>query len=193
MEGTIMKRRPDESVSEDMIQREPANYVTQNRIASKQPTYLLIAWLLLLLLGVFFLFASVSDLVADARTGLPSDHLEAFHTVTGVTWNSAKLSSPKVTQYVTLLEVTYAVHELVFGLLFLIIVAIPFRQRSRWAWWACWIPMLANLTYTFAIAHYSTTTLTYSLIADIALPVLLLLHAPAFFGKSTHDLVSSTH
>ena len=188
-----MKRRPDESVSEDMIQREPANQVTQNRIASKQPTYLLIAWILLLLLGAFFLFASVSDLIADARTGLPSDHLEAFHTIAGMTWNSAKLSSPKITQYVTLLEVTYAVHELVFGLLFLIIVAIPFRQRSRWAWWACWIPMLANLTYTFAIAHYSTTTLIYSLIADIALPVLLLLHAPAFFGKSTHDLVSSTH
>jgi hypothetical protein len=110
-------------------------------------------------------------LAADARTGLPSDHLEAFHTIAGVTWTSAKLSSPKITQYVTLLEVTYAVHELVFGLLFIIIVAIPFRRRARWAWWACWVPMLANLTYTFAIAHYSTTTLVYSLIAVVALPV----------------------
>ncbi len=181
-----MKRRPDESASEDMIQHEPANKVIQNRTSSKQPVYLLIAWILLLLLGAFFLFASVSDLIADARTGLPSDHLEAFHTITGMTWNSAKLLSPRITQYVTLLEVTYTVHELVFGLLFLIIVAIPFRQRSRWAWWACWIPMLANLTYTFAIAHYSTTTLVYSLIADIALPVLLLLYVPAFFGKPTH-------
>lgn len=181
-----MERRPNKSLSEDMAQRESANQVTQNRISHKQPVYLLIAWILLLLLGAFFLFASVSDLIADARTGLPSDHMEAFHTIASVNWTSAKLSSPKITQYVTLLEVTYAVHELVFGLLFLLIVAIPFRQRARWAWWACWIPMLANLTYTFAIAHYSTTTLVYSLIADVALPVLLLLHAPAFFGKSTH-------
>ena len=89
----------------------------------------------------------------------------------------------------TLLEVTYAVHELVFGLLFLIIVAIPFRRRARWA---CWVPMLANLTYTFAIAHYSTTTLVYSLIAVVALPVLLL-HVPAFFGTSTPRSVSPRH
>jgi hypothetical protein len=146
--------------------------------------------MLLLLLGAFFLFASVSDLAADTRTGLPSDHLEAFHTIAGVTWASAKLSSPLITQYVTLLEITYAVHELVFGLFFLIIVAIPFRRRARWTWWACWIPMFANLTYTFAIAHYSTTTLVYSLIADVALPVLLLLHVPTFFGKSTRHSVS---
>jgi len=126
-------------------------------------------------------FASFSDLIADARTGLPSDHIEAFHAIAGVTWASAKLASPAITQYVTLLEVIYAVHELVFGLLFLIIVAIPFRHRARWAWWACWVPMLANLAYTFTIAHYSTTTLAYSLVADIALPVLLLLHIPAFF------------
>lgn len=156
----------------------------------KQPGYLLVAWILLLLLGAFFLFASVSDLAADGRSGLPSDHLEAFHTIAGVTWTSAQRSSSTITHYVTLLEVAYGVHELVFGLLFLIIVAIPFRRRARWAWWTCWVPMLANLTYTFAIAHYSTTTLVYSLVADIALPVLLLLHLPAFFGKSTRHSVS---
>lgn len=167
-----------------MTQSEVTHQVAQNHLVPKQPVYMRVAWILLLILGVFFLFAAVSDLVADARTGLPSDHMEAFHTITGVTWASAKLASPSLTRYVTLLEVTYAVHELVFGLLFLIIVAIPFRRRARWAWWACWVPMLANLTYTFAMAHYSTTTLVYSLIADVVLPVVLLLHLPAFFDKS---------
>ena len=61
---------------------------------------------------------------------------------------------------------------------------IPFRRRARWAWWACWVPVLANLTYTLTIGHYGTTTLVYSLIADVALPALLLLHIPAFFGTS---------
>src|SRR5689334_12441076 len=125
-----MKRRSDESVSEDMAPREPGRRVAHNRSLTRQPRYLQVAWILLLLLGTFFLFASLSDLVADARTGLPSDHLEAFHTIARVTWTGAQQSSPGITQYVTLLEVTYAAHELVFGLLFLITVAIPFRRRA---------------------------------------------------------------
>ncbi len=178
-EGEMMSKKSEEASSQDPLQEE-----YQNHTRSKQPLYLLAAWILLLVLGVFFLFAPLSDLAADANVGLPSDHQAAFQAVAGTVWASAKLSSPGITQYVTLLETTYAVHELVFGLLFLIIVAIPFRKRARWAWWACWIPMLANLTYTFTFAHFSTSTLVYSLIADIALPVLLLLHVPAFFGKS---------
>jgi len=186
-----MKHGSDESAAEDIARHESSEQVTQNSITPKQPGYLLVAWIFLLLLGAFFLFAPVSDLVADAGTGLPSDHLDAFHAITGMSWVSAQQASPQITRYVTLLEVTYAVHELVFGLLFLIIVAIPFRRRIRWAWWACWVPMLANLTYTFAIAHYSTKTLTYSIIADVALPGLLLLHVPAFFGRPTHRSGSS--
>ncbi len=179
-----MKRRSDESVPEDTTRREPGQ-ATQINFLVRQPRGLLIAWILLLLLGALFLFAACSDLIADARMGLPSDHMEAFHALAGMTWTNAKLTSPTITQYVTRLEVIYAVHELVFGLLFLTIVAIPFRHRARWAWWACWIPMLANLAYTFTIAHYSTTTLAYSLGADITLPVLLLLHIPAFFKAKT--------
>lgn len=167
-----------------MVRHEEEARSLRNQRVPKQSGFLRVTWILLLLLGGFFLFASLSDLAADLRTGLPSDHLEAFQTMTGMTWTHAQLTFPPLTQYVTALEVAYAVHELVFGLLFLIIVAIPFRRRARWAWWTCWIPMLANLTYTFAIAHYSTSTLVYSLIADVALPVLLLLHLPAFFGKS---------
>ncbi|MBA2395612.1 MAG: hypothetical protein H0V70_23025 [Ktedonobacteraceae bacterium] len=169
-----MNHHSDVSISEDSAQHAPA----QNRA-------LQVAWILLLLLGALFLFASISDLLADARSGLPSDHLEAFHAIAGVTWASAQHTAPTITHYVTSLEVIYAFHEMVFGLLFLIIVAIPFRHRARWAWWACWVPMLANLAYTFTIAHYSTTTLIYSLIADIALPILLLIHIPAFFGTKT--------
>lgn len=153
------------------------------RIQVRQPRYLLVAWILLLLIGALFLFAPLSDFLADVRTGLPSDHLEAFRAVTGIAWASAQQSSPQITRYITLLEIAYAAHELVFALLFLVIVAIPFRKRARWSWWACWIPMIANLVYTFTFGSYSSTTLIYSLITDVALPVLLFIHAPAFFGK----------
>jgi len=97
------------------------------------PRYRTIAWALLLLLGTFFLFAALSDLAADARIGLPSDHSGVFGSVVGRAWGAAKQSSPGMTRYITLLEVAYAVHELVFGILFLVIVAIPFRRGARWA------------------------------------------------------------
>jgi len=88
---------------------------------------LLVAWILLLLLGALFLFGSLSDLLADERSGLPSDHLDAFSTIAGVAWSSAQQSPAGITRYITSLEIAYAIHELVFGLLFLIIFAIPFR------------------------------------------------------------------
>jgi hypothetical protein len=147
------------------------------------PRYLTVAWALLLLLGAFFLFAALSDLATDARTGLPSDHMGAFRSIAGLTWDAAKRSSPGITQYVTLLEYAYAVHELVFGILFLVVVAIPFRRGMRWAWWSCWAIMLANLAYSLTFGRHDSTILARSLIADIALPALLLVHIPVFFGR----------
>jgi hypothetical protein len=181
-----MNRQLDTSRAVEQAPGESANQVTLNRSMPSQPRYLLIAWILLLLLGALFLFGSLSDLLADVRSGLPSDHLDAFQAITDMSWSRAQLAAPGITHFITSLEIAYAVHELVFGVLFLIIVAIPFRKRARWAWWACWVPVLANLTYTFTIGHYGTNTLVYSLIADVALPILLLLHIPAFFGPSRH-------
>ena len=142
-----------------------------------------ITWILLLVLGLFYLFAPLSDLAADARAGLPTDHLGAFQSVAGVTWQSAQQSTPGVTRYVSLVEVAYAVHELVFGVLFLVIVAIPFRRGQRWAWWACWVVMLANVTYTLTFGRYDSTILARSLVADVALPVLLLAQWRIFFAR----------
>ena len=91
-----MDHQPHVNAAEDMTRREPTHQGSQNHIVPKQSGSLRVTWMLLLLLGAFYLFASVSDLAADARTGLPSDHLEAFHTIAGVTWTSAKLASPKL-------------------------------------------------------------------------------------------------
>jgi hypothetical protein len=91
------------------------------------------AWVLLLIIAAFTVLSSLFDLVADARMGLPSDHLGAFSTIAGAAWQVAQQSSPGITQYITRLEVAYAVHELVYGILFLLILAIPFRQGARWA------------------------------------------------------------
>lgn len=152
--------------------------------AAKPRRYVTIVWLLLLLLGALFLFASLSDLAADFGVGLPSDHLSTFSSLAGASWAAAKQSSPGITSYVTLLEIAYAVHELVFAILFVLIVAIPFRRGTRWAWWACWVPMLANITYSLTFGRHDPTLLARSLVADIALPILLLASIPAVFARS---------
>ena len=151
--------------------------------ANATPRYLTVSWALLLALGAFFLFAALSDLAADLRIGLPADHTPAFTQIAGAGWHGATQAAPGLTRYITLLEVAYAVHELVFGILFLVIVVIPFRKRMRWAWWACWAVMLANLTYSLTFGRHDPTILARSLIGDIGLPLLLLVHAPAFFGR----------
>jgi hypothetical protein len=138
---------------------------------------------LLLIIGAFTVLSSLFDLVADARTGLPSDHLAAFRNMAGIVWQTAQQTSPGITWYITRLEVAYAVHELVYGLLFLLILAIPFRQGARWAWWACWAVLLANLTHTITFGAHDSTILVESLALDILLPVLLLVLIPRFFGR----------
>ncbi len=151
--------------------------------ARPTPRYLTAAWVLLLLLGALFIFASFSDLNADRGVGIPVDHTGAFTNIAGMPFASVKQSSPQVAEYITTLEVAYAVHELVFAILFIVILAIPFRKRMRWAWWACWAVMLANITYSLTFGRHDTTTLYRSLVADILLPILLLVHIPAFFSR----------
>ena len=141
------------------------------------------AWLLLLLIAALTVLSSLFDLVADARTGLPSDHLGAFQSLAGVIWSTAQQQAPGITQYITRLEIAYAVHELVYGILFLLILAIPFRRGARWAWWACWAVLLANLTYTFTFGTHDSTILLESIAFDVLIPVLLLVNIPWFFGR----------
>src|ERR1700731_104288 len=76
-ERNQMSHQSNESIAEGRGTRESAARFADNRSQAKQPRYLLVAWILLLLLGALFLFGALSDLLADARMGLPSDHLDA--------------------------------------------------------------------------------------------------------------------
>lgn len=152
--------------------------------AARTPLYLTIAWILLLLLGAFFLFASISDLAADFGVGLPSDHMGTFQAISGQPWSAAKSASAGITNYITTLEIAYAVHELVFGILFILILVFPFRKRARWAWWACWAPLLADIAYFLTFGAHDSTIFVRSLIGLFALPVLLLIWAPVFLARA---------
>ncbi len=47
--------------------------------------------------------------------------------------------------------------------------------------------MLANITYSLTFGRHDSAILARSLIADIALPVLLLIQAPVFFGRGMRE------
>ncbi len=150
----------------------------------------LIGLVLLIILGLFYVFGAVADLTADASAGIPADHQHTFTTLAGNSFSDAKATAPGTASYITLLERGYALHELTFALLFLAIVAFPFRRRQRWAWWAAWLPMIANLGYTLTFGVHSPTILVRSLIATVGLPVLLLAFIPAFFPRPRADAPS---
>jgi hypothetical protein len=139
---------------------------------------------LLLLLALFYLFGALSDLAAVASHNLPPDHRGTFAKLTGTSFSHVSTASPGLASYISLLERGYAFHELTFALLFIVLLAIPFRQRQRWAWWAAWLPVIANIGYTSTFGVHDQAILTRSLVADVALPVLLLAHIPAFFSAS---------
>jgi hypothetical protein len=147
-----------------------------------------IGWIGLTVVGAFLLFAVAADLASDHRDGLPADHAGTFTALAGQSFSQVKQATPGVAHYITTLEIGYALHELTFALLFLALVLIPLRRQQRWAWWICWAVMIANLGYTLTIARHDSTILARSLIAVIAVPILLAATAPAVFTRTaTHQ------
>lgn len=89
-----------------------------------------VTWLLLLL-ALFPVVFPLLDMAGIMRSGIPSDHAAAYRALTGQDFGSAQSSGPG--RYIQQLESGHALHELTFGLLFLVIVAIPLRIGERWA------------------------------------------------------------
>lgn len=154
----------------------------------RHPWYLA-TWLLLVVLAVLTILFPVLDLVGITRSGLPSDHEAAYRALAGQAFPGVHASG--VARYIRQLELGYALHELTFALFFLVIVAIPFRGGRRWAWWACWISLIATVGYAVTFARYSSTTLAYSLVPVVGIPLLLLAQAPRFFGNRAHPASSA--
>lgn len=153
------------------------------RTAAPAPVLLRISWIGLTIIGLFFAVASLNDLRATHASGLPADHTTAFAHQAGISYAAVKQAAPGVARYITNLEYGYALHELVFAILFLAVVLIPFRARERWAWAACWAALIASVGYSLTFGTHDATIMRYSLVTDVGIPVLLLLAAPSFFAR----------
>jgi hypothetical protein len=139
------------------------------------------------LLGVFPVLAAVADLVQDLSGRLPSDHAGAFAALAGRPFSAVTGSAPGAARYIRMLETGYAVHELVFGVLFLLIVAIPLRRGQWWAWAACWVVLLADLGYRSTFGSHDPTIAGRATIAAAGLPILLIAFAAARLALRRHD------
>lgn len=149
-------------------------------MTARMGTWYRATWILLLILALFTVLFPLLDLIGIVRTGLPSDHAAAYRSLTGHSFPGVQAAGPA--RYIRQLEYGYALHELTFALFFLVIVAIPLRAGQRWAWLTCWLTLIATVGYTVTFARYSSKTLSYSLVPDLALPLLLLAQAPRFLG-----------
>jgi hypothetical protein len=159
-------------------------------VSSRAPRWFTTVMVLLALIGLFNVFASINDFIATNTAGLPSDHTGTFAKLSGTTWSNFKGAQSGAASDVTLLERGYALHELTFAILFLAILAIPFRSHQRWAWWACWALLIAYLGYTLTFGTHDSTILPRSLIGAIGLPILLVVSVPAFFRHPERAAVS---
>jgi cell division protein FtsW (lipid II flippase) len=95
---------------------------------------------------------------ADHASGkLPADHGPTFTAVTSLTCQQAIAVAHPVTLYVTRTEAGYAAYELLFGLPFLILAAIPLRRGEHWAWWCCWllVPAFAAFGTLFGLHNFA--------------------------------------
>lgn len=94
--------------------------------------------------GAFIAIGAIFDLATDAAGKLPGDHSATFTAVTGTSWQQAASVVHPVTPYVTRAEAGYAAFELLFGVLFLVVAAIPLRRGERWTWWCSWAVRFAH-------------------------------------------------
>lgn len=159
----------------------PAERAT--RTSARAPILLRIGWIGLTIVGLFFVLASLNDLRADHASGLPADHTAAFTNQAQTSFAALQHTTPGVTRYLTNLEYGYAIHELVFAILFLAVVLIPLRRAERWAWFACWAVVIASVGYSLTFGTHDPKIMRYSLLTDIGIPALLLLAAPSVFAS----------
>jgi hypothetical protein len=102
---------------------------------------------IVLAVGAFLALGSIYDLISAARNQLPSDHASTFTVLTGTSWQDAGAMAYPTTPYIRILEIDYAIYEILFAALFLVVAAIPLRRGERWAWWCSWLIVFPLLTF----------------------------------------------
>jgi hypothetical protein len=149
-----------------------------------------VAFTLLLAAGVFFAIGGAFDLLTDARGNLPSDHSGTFRAVAHTSWQHARLVAHPITRYVTRAETAYSAFQLLFGVLLLVVVAIPLRRGERWAWWCCWLLLPGFAAFGAVYGQHDSGNLSAAAVAAAVAVLALLVLRPRTPAESTVAIVA---
>lgn len=75
-------------------------------------------------------------------------------------------------------------------LLCLVLVLVPLRRGELWAWCTCWVLLIAYVGYTVTTAQDGSTSFAYSLVADVGLPMLLVVQLSRFGRREDPTLLN---
>jgi drug/metabolite transporter (DMT)-like permease len=150
----------------------------KTRIIPKRTRSRSVALIFILAGAAFIAVGAVFDLITDAQGKLPSDHEATFRALTGLTWLQATNAAHAVTPYVLRAEAGYAAYELLFGVLFLIVAAIPLRRGEPWAWWCSWLLVAAFVAFACIYGAFNSADRGLSIAAAILVSVALIVLAP---------------
>lgn len=81
--------------------------------------------------------------------------------LTGLTWNQVLTTYPNFASYVVSLEEAIGSGLLVFGILAVVLIIVPFRKGQKWAWYAAWtIPLyvVLDINYAMKLGYWPVTS-----------------------------------
>ena len=129
---------------------------TKPNVTSKTTTksWRRLAWILMLI-------ADVGLLAWAAMAGIAPEHLLGPHSApilhaeyegfTGNSWSELAGTSPRTTEFMTLVFRMYGIYGVAFSLMAITIAVTAFRRGDHWAWWAL---LVGNtLTYVSAMRY----------------------------------------
>lgn len=95
-------------------------------------------WLILAADAGLLLWGAMAALLPERLAGpggkpiLPA----GYEGYSGGSWQALSETSPRATEFMTVLFRVYGAYIVAFGLLAMVVAATAFRRGERWAWWA---------------------------------------------------------
>lgn len=113
-----------------------------------------VAWIVILIGDVGLLaWAAMAALAPEYLLGPNSGPIlpAGYEGFTGYSWSTLASSSPRATEFMTLVFRMYGTYGIAFCLMAIAIAVTAFRRGDPWAWWAL---LVGNtLTYVSAMAY----------------------------------------
>jgi uncharacterized membrane protein YhaH (DUF805 family) len=113
-----------------------------------------VAWIVIVIADVGLLtWCAMAALAPERLSGPGSTPIltAGYEGFTRGSWQQIAATSPKTTEYMTLLFRMFGIYGVAFSLLAIAIAANGFRRGERWAWWALLVVVPTDVVHRTAI------------------------------------------